>query len=63
MAIRATDAIIIDYENNKQIANLFGTSNDSKPTTGYANGATFLEVDTGKIFLFNEDTSTWVEMQ
>ena len=63
MAIRATNAVIVDFENNKQIANLFGTSSDSKPTTGYANGSTFLEVDTGKIYLFNESTSSWVELQ
>ena len=61
--IRATNAVIVDFENNKQIANLFGTSGDSKPTTGYANGSTFLEVDTGKIYLFNESISSWVELQ
>lgn len=60
--IRATNAVLIDYENNIQIANLFGTSEDTKPTTGYANGSTFLEVDTGKIYLFNESTSSWVEL-
>lgn len=60
--IRATNEIIIDIENNKRIANLFGTSEDTKPTTGFANGATFLEVDTGKIYLFNEDASEWVEL-
>lgn len=60
--IRATNEIIIDIENNKRIANLFGTSDDTKPTTGFANGATFLEVDTGKIYLFNEDASEWVEL-
>lgn len=60
--IRATNAVLIDYENNIQIANLFGTSEDTKPTTGYANGSTFLEVDTGKIYLFNEDASEWVEL-
>lgn len=60
--IRATNAVLVDYENNIQIANLFGTSEDEKPTTGYANGSTFLEVDTGKIYLFNEDASEWVEM-
>lgn len=62
MAIRTTNAVTIDFENNKVIANLYGTSEDTKPTAGYANGATFLEVDTGKIYLFNEDSSEWVEM-
>lgn len=45
------------------MAELFGTSTDTKPTEGYCNGTTFLEVDTGKIYLFNEDTSSWVEVQ
>lgn len=62
--IRATNATLIGIENGDAIyiANLYGTSTDSKPTTGYANGSTFLEVDTGKIFLFNESTSAWVEL-
>ena len=62
MAIRTTNAVTIDFQNNKIIANLYGTSEDTKPTSGYANGSTFLEVDTGKIYLFNEDSSEWVEM-
>lgn len=62
--IRAQNAkvILVDNGEVKQMADLFGTSSDSKPTTGYLNGSSFIEVDTGKIFLFNEATSTWVEM-
>ena len=64
MAIRATNIIsVFDGNETKSIANLFGTSNDAKPTEGYANGSVFLEVDTGKIYLFNESTSSWVEFQ
>lgn len=63
MAIRETNVDIVDTENYLVIANLYGTSSDSKPTAGYANGSTFLEVDTGKIYLFNESTSSWVELQ
>ena len=29
------------------VATLFGLSTDDKPTEGYANGTTFIEVDTG----------------
>lgn len=62
--IRADNAKVVLVEDGevKQMANLFGTSSDSKPTTGYVNGSTFLEVDTGKIFLFNEAASIWVEL-
>ena len=65
MAVRASNAkmVFIDGNQVKQMVELFGTSGDSKPTTGYANGSTFLEVDTGKIYLFNESTSSWVELQ
>ena len=64
--IRALNATVAEVKEDGtvlNIANLFGTSGDSKPTEGYANGTVFLEVDTGKIYLFNEETSTWVEMQ
>lgn len=44
-------------------AEFFGTSSDTKPTQNLVNGSTFLEVDTGKIYLFNETTSSWVELQ
>lgn len=37
-------------------------SGDSKPTTGIVNGSTCIEVDTGKVYLFNEATSAWVEV-
>lgn len=38
-------------------------STDSKPTTGIANGSTCIEMNTGKIFMFNEAGSAWVELQ
>lgn len=34
---------------------------DSKPTDGIANGSVCIEIDTGKIFMFNETGSAWVE--
>lgn len=64
MAVRATNivSVLVNEHEVRAIANLFGTSSDAKPTEGYANGSTFLEVDTGKIFLFNETTGAWVEL-
>ena len=63
--IRSKNAILVEVANGEALtmADLFGTSNDSKPTAGYANGSVFLEVDTGKVYLFNETTSAWVELQ
>ena len=45
----------------KKVVTIFGTSSETKPTTGIAFGSVFVEVDTGKAFLFNESTSLWVE--
>ena len=36
---------------------------DSKPTTGLINGSLCIEMDTGKIYAFNEAGSAWVEIQ
>lgn len=35
---------------------------DSKPTDGIANGSIIVEIDTGKIFMFNETGSAWAEV-
>ena len=37
-------------------------STDSKPTDGIANGSLVIEMNTGKIFMFNEAGSAWVEL-
>lgn len=51
------------YTADKRYIEAFGLSTDSKPTTGIITGSCFIEVDTGKAFLFNEAASTWVEVQ
>jgi hypothetical protein len=38
-----------------------GLSTDTKPTTGIPNGARFFEMDTAKTFMFDADSSTWLE--
>lgn len=38
-----------------------GTSTDIKPTN-VPNGSTFIEIDTGSGYLFNEETGEWVEI-
>ena len=45
----------------KKVATIYGTSSESKPTQNIAMGSVFIEVDTGKAYLFNETTSAWVE--
>ena len=50
------------YPSNKRYIEAFGLSTDTKPTTGIITGSVFVEVDTGKAFLFNETASAWVEV-
>ena len=38
-----------------------GTSWESKPT-GLATGSTFLEVDTGDVYIYDEASGTWGEL-
>ena len=51
------------YPANKRYIEAWGLSTDSKPTTGIITGSTFVEVDTAKVYLFNESASAWVEVQ
>ena len=36
-----------------------GLSTDTKPTA--TNGDLFIEIDTGKLYFYDEDSSDWVE--
>lgn len=50
------------YSAGKVLIEAACLSTDSKPTTGIANGSLCLEMDTGKIYAFNETASAWVEV-
>lgn len=58
---------LIDHTDDGEIvyAEIYGLSTDTKPTAGLAMGSKFTEVDTGDIYLFNEDETTaenaWVK--
>jgi len=39
----------------------YGNSLDDKPT-GFATGSVFIEVDTGKVYLYDEDGAAWYEV-
>lgn len=47
------------FTNDKLFCTFAGNSSDSKPTEGIITGSTFLEVDTGIEYLFDEDTGAW----
>lgn len=44
-----------------------GLAGDTKPTSTYegntiANGSVFLEMDTGAVFMYDEENVTWIEL-
>lgn len=38
-----------------------GLSTDTKPTANIPNGSRFLEMDTGKVYMFDQTNLTWLE--
>lgn len=52
----------IAITNEKNLVQAVCLSTDAKPTDGIANGSMMLEMDTGKIYAFNEAASAWVEI-
>lgn len=53
---------MISYNNLQGTYDIRGLSTDSKPTTDIPNGSTFIEINTGKVYMFNGAASTWVEL-
>lgn len=49
------------YTNRKDKIEGECLSTDTKPTI-YANGSVLIEMDTGKIYMFNEEGLEWVEI-
>lgn len=48
--------------NNKQLVDIACLSTDTKPTTGIMNGSMLIEVNTGKLYVFDESASAWNEI-
>ena len=38
-----------------------GLSTDTKPTVGVQNGSAFIEMDTSKLYFYDEENQTWEE--
>lgn len=49
------------FVDGKRYIEASGRSTESKPTEGVITGSIFVEVDTGKVFFFDETGSAWVE--
>ena len=61
---------MVTYEQDGARLSFYGLSTDDKPTTveyvkgntlKVPNGSTLYEMDSKKVFMFNEASSTWVE--
>lgn len=48
-----------DYTNGKMYVELAGLSTDEKPTKDLITGCPFVEVDTGYVYAFDEESVTW----
>lgn len=44
---------------NKYTGTITGLSSDTKPLETIANGCVFLEMDTKKVYLYDEANATW----
>lgn len=56
------EADIREYPNKVQTVKTYsGLSTDSKPTEGIANGSQFIELDSGKLYMFDKDSELWME--
>lgn len=44
-------------------ARMAGLSTEDKPVAGYCTGSTFLEVDTGDVYAFDEVSGTWAKIR
>ena len=47
---------------NEKTYEFRGLSTDEKPVERVGNGSVFIEIDTGKVFIFDEQNKTWREL-
>jgi hypothetical protein len=47
------------FDPDQRFVEYAGLSTDTKPTEGLVTGSTFMEVDTGDVYLFDEVSETW----
>ena len=57
MAIRCLEKKA--FEGNKTLCKFAGLSTDSKPTGDFVNGTSFVCVDDGSEFMYNETAKEW----
>lgn len=49
------------YTGDKHYIEAVGLSTDSKPTADVLTGSTFVEINTGDVYMFDEDSTSWLK--
>ena len=66
MITMSKDAVFVANQNGENVTvgdvEYRGLSTDTKPTADVINGSSFIEIDTGKVFLFDAAGETWNEI-
>ena len=52
---------ILENGDYKKLVKIFGLSTDAKPTSHIHNADIFYEMDTKKVFLYDETNAQWLE--
>ena len=47
---------------NEKTYEFRGLGTDEKPIESVGNGSVFIEIDTGKVFIFDEQNKVWKEL-
>ena len=61
ITIDGTQYTVLDHDIKSLHPEYYGLSTDTKPTTGVENASVFYEMDTQKVFMFDEDSASWLE--
>ena len=49
------------YQSQPRNSDFYGKSTDNKPVYNIRNGDIFYEFDTQKVYMFDEETKSWIE--
>ena len=53
---------MITVNRNTEQKIIFVKSTDSKPTVGIANGTFLLEINSGDVYVFDEEGGSWIKL-
>lgn len=59
--IAGEDYVILPSRDIRKRGEYYGKSTDTKPVDGVSNADIFYEMDTKKVFLFDEEKKLWLE--